>query len=137
MLGIMAFLALQMDHLACFLPANLALGVAEGAVQGAKAALYAEVAANLTYTCWQMCAHTPTGAHSRSCQCPPYHTIHPKLPIPPSSPSNCQNLRCSFCAWPACKHTCLPGTTWDSEVNLHVELQAWRRRPSPLTLSAA
>ncbi len=28
-------------------------GVAEGAVTGAKAAQYAEVAANLTRTCWQ------------------------------------------------------------------------------------
>ena len=43
------------------LAGNLALGVAEGAVTGAKAAKYAEVAANLTYTCWQMYARMPTG----------------------------------------------------------------------------
>jgi len=56
----------QMDHLACYLPGNLALGVAEGAVTGAKAQLYASVAANLTYTCWQMYARQPTGAQ---CSC--------------------------------------------------------------------
>ena len=50
-----------MDHLACYLPANLALGVAEGAVRGEKAILYAQLAANLTHTCYQMYARMPTG----------------------------------------------------------------------------
>ena len=53
---------LQMEHLACYLPGNLALGVGEGAVRGAKAHLYASVAANLTYTCWQMYERMHTGA---------------------------------------------------------------------------
>ena len=68
-----------MDHLACFLPANLALGVAEGAVQGPKAALYAEVAANLTYTCWQMYARMPTGAN------PAHHSA--ASPLHPAGPA--------------------------------------------------
>ena len=33
---------------------------------GAKAARYAEVAANLTYTCWQMYASMPTGGRPAS-----------------------------------------------------------------------
>lgn len=53
-----------MDHLACYLPGNLALGVGEGAVRGAKAQLYASVAANLTYTCWQMYERMATGQPS-------------------------------------------------------------------------
>lgn len=57
----------QMDHLSCYLPGNLALGVAEGAVRGKKAQLYAAVAANLTYTCWQMYERMPSGgAHFNS-----------------------------------------------------------------------
>ena len=68
---------LQMDHLACFLPANLALGVAEGAVRGAKAALYAEVAANLTYTCWQMYARMPTGTPPPLMPVPLCYFYHP------------------------------------------------------------
>ena len=58
----------QMDHLACYLPANLALGVAEGAVHGEKAALYAQLAANLTHTCYQMYAKMPTGAPFPACK---------------------------------------------------------------------
>lgn len=52
----------KMEHLACYFPGNLALGVAQGAVSGAKAARYLDVAANLTYTCWQMYERTATGA---------------------------------------------------------------------------
>jgi mannosyl-oligosaccharide alpha-1,2-mannosidase len=54
----------EMEHLSCYLPGNLALGVAEGAVRGKKAEMYAAVAANLTYTCWQMYARMPTGKHT-------------------------------------------------------------------------
>jgi hypothetical protein len=43
---------------------NLALGVAEGAVTGAKAAKYTEVAVNLTRTCWQMYERMPSGARA-------------------------------------------------------------------------
>ena len=41
---------------------------------GAKAARYAEVAANLTYTCWQMYARMPTGER-------PASTAHRALPL--------------------------------------------------------
>lgn len=51
----------KMEHLSCYFPGNIALGVAEGAVSGAKAQHYLEVAANLTYTCWQMYERTTTG----------------------------------------------------------------------------
>ena len=55
-----------------WLAGNLALGVAEGAVTGAKAARYTEVAANLTYTCWQMYARMPTGGRPAS---PPHQAL--------------------------------------------------------------
>jgi len=58
--GVLPF-AGKMEHLACYFPGNMALGVAEGAVSGAKAQHYLEVAANLTYTCWQMYERTATG----------------------------------------------------------------------------
>ena len=51
----------QMEHLACYFPGNVALGVHTGAVKGAKAALYLEAAKNLTATCWHMYAKQPTG----------------------------------------------------------------------------
>lgn len=51
----------KMEHLSCYFPGNIALGVAEGAVSGPKAQHYLEVAANLTYTCWQMYERTATG----------------------------------------------------------------------------
>lgn len=54
----------KMEHLSCYLPGNIALGVAEGAVSGAKAQHYLEVAANLTYTCWQMYERSATGMSS-------------------------------------------------------------------------
>lgn len=55
-----------MDHLACFMPAMLALGVHRGAVKGEKADKYLEIAADVTYTCWQMYEQQPTGAPSKS-----------------------------------------------------------------------
>lgn len=51
----------RMEHLACYFPGNMALGAASGAVRGAKAAHYLDVAANLTYTCWQMYERTASG----------------------------------------------------------------------------
>jgi hypothetical protein len=51
----------KMEHLACYFPGNMALGVAEGAVAGAQAQHYLEIAANLTYTCWQMYERTASG----------------------------------------------------------------------------
>lgn len=57
----------KMEHLSCYLPGNIALGVAEGAVTGTKAQHYLEVAANLTYTCWQMYEKTASGWNS-TCQ---------------------------------------------------------------------
>ena len=54
----------KMDHLACFVPGMLALGVSHGAVTGSKAKHYQAVAANLTYTCYQMYKQQPTGVLS-------------------------------------------------------------------------
>lgn len=51
----------RLEHLTCFLPGNLALGVAYGAVSGPKADLYMDVAKNLTYSCWQMYERMPMG----------------------------------------------------------------------------
>ena len=51
----------KMDHLACFIPAMLALGVQQGAVQGIKAEQYLALAADLTYTCMKMYSLQPTG----------------------------------------------------------------------------
>lgn len=51
----------SMEHLACYFPGNMALGVMQGAVTGSKAHQYLEHAANLTFTCWQMYNKTSTG----------------------------------------------------------------------------
>ena len=51
----------QMEHLACYLPGNLALGVAEGAVGGEKAVQYAAVAEELAHTCMRVYTLMPTG----------------------------------------------------------------------------
>ena len=55
-----------MDHLACFIPAMLALGAHSGAVVGQKADAYLALAGNLTYTCWQMYDRQATGAEPLS-----------------------------------------------------------------------
>ena len=52
----------KMDHLACFVPGMLALGVHHGAVKGDKAGAYRKLAADLGETCYQMYARQPTGA---------------------------------------------------------------------------
>lgn len=54
----------KMDHLSCFIPAMLALGAHAGAVTGAKAGKYLQVAEELTHTCWQMYHQMPSGAYS-------------------------------------------------------------------------
>jgi mannosyl-oligosaccharide alpha-1,2-mannosidase len=59
--GDKAKLVAKMEHLACFLPGNLALGVLEGAVDGERAARYTAVAKGLTETCYRMYASNPTG----------------------------------------------------------------------------
>ena len=51
----------QMEHLSCFFPGSIALGIMEGAVEGAKAQQYLDVAEKLTYSCWQMYQRTKTG----------------------------------------------------------------------------
>ncbi len=56
-------LTLNMEHLACFVPGNLALGVESGAVAGAKAAAYLQLAMDLADACFQMYAQQPSGAH--------------------------------------------------------------------------
>ena len=53
-----------MEHLTCFIAGNLALGVANGAVDGAKGEQYLEVARNLTKTCFSMYSKMPTGKRS-------------------------------------------------------------------------
>lgn len=50
-----------MEHLTCFVAGNLALGVANGAVDGAKGEQYLGVAKNLTKTCFEMYNKMPTG----------------------------------------------------------------------------
>jgi len=50
-----------MEHLTCFVAGNLALGVANGAVDGAKGVQYLGVAKNLTKTCFEMYNKMPTG----------------------------------------------------------------------------
>ena len=50
-----------MEHLGCFIPAMLALGVQQGAVSGDKAKRYMTLAEELTYTCWKMYSMTHTG----------------------------------------------------------------------------
>ena len=54
----------KMDHLACFIPAMLALGAQQGAVVGTKAQQYMALAEDLGYTCWKMYSLQPTGAGS-------------------------------------------------------------------------
>lgn len=44
--------------------------MAEGAVTGAKAAKYTEVAVNLTRTCWQMYERMPSGARAPPTRAP-------------------------------------------------------------------
>ena len=51
----------KMEHLACFLPGNMALGVLEGAVTGDRAARYTTAAVGLTETCYRMYSTQPTG----------------------------------------------------------------------------
>ena len=51
----------QMEHLSCFFPGSIALGIMEGAVAGAKAEQYLDIAEKLTYSCWQMYQRTKTG----------------------------------------------------------------------------
>ena len=60
-----------MDHLACFVPGMLALGVVHGAVTGAKADKYKKLAADMTETCYQMYARQPTGTPSLYALCCP------------------------------------------------------------------
>ncbi|KAK9793227.1 hypothetical protein WJX73_006594 [Symbiochloris irregularis] len=55
------YVAHRFEHLACFIPAMLALGAKEGAVNGSKAERYLSLAKDLTYTCWQMYDRHATG----------------------------------------------------------------------------
>lgn len=51
----------KFDHLACFIPAMLALGVQQGAVTGSKAERYMLLAEDLALTCWKLYSMQPTG----------------------------------------------------------------------------
>ena len=55
----------HMEHLVCFVPAMLALGVQQGAVSGDKAQRYMDLAKDLTYTCWRMYDSNPRGGPYR------------------------------------------------------------------------
>lgn len=57
----------KMDHLVCFVPAMLALGIHMGAVTTDKAGQYMQLAEQLTETCWQLYASQPTGLPNRLC----------------------------------------------------------------------
>ncbi|KAL4857147.1 Mannosyl-oligosaccharide 1 [Chlorella vulgaris] len=50
-----------LEHLRCFFPGSVALGVMSGAVQGPKAQLYLEFAANMTLACYQLYNSTASG----------------------------------------------------------------------------
>ena len=55
----------HMEHMACFVPGMLALGARSGALRKpAKAAQYMELAEELAFSCFQLYALTPTGAHT-------------------------------------------------------------------------
>ena len=60
-MGLIPLKPSSMEHLTCFLPGNIALGVMQKAVSQAKAGEYMELAEKLTYTCWQMYERTVTG----------------------------------------------------------------------------
>jgi mannosyl-oligosaccharide alpha-1,2-mannosidase len=51
----------KQDHLCCFAPGMLALGVLHGAVTGAKATRHMKLADELLYTCVQTYKRTATG----------------------------------------------------------------------------
>ena len=67
---------MQMEELACYLPGNLALGVAEGAVAGEKAVQYAAIAEELTHTCRRMYTLMPAGELWNSCARPYSQILH-------------------------------------------------------------
>lgn len=56
----------RQEHLACFFPGNVALGVHSGAVRGAKAKRYMAVAEGITRTCWEMYDRMPSGLAAES-----------------------------------------------------------------------
>ncbi len=84
-----------MDHLACFVPGMLALGSAHGAVTGARAQQYMDLAENMTATCYQMYARQPTGA--------PHGTTSPRPlsngPPPCDASSACDPPWTQPCIW--------------------------------------
>jgi hypothetical protein len=103
-----------MEHLACYLPGNLALGVAEGAVGGEKALQYAGVAEELTHTCQRMYEIMPTGRqYTFSDACSIVHLLTYRLPgcdsLVQGHLLEHQNIfLCLFCH-PSLMARCLPG----------------------------
>ena len=87
----------KMDHLVCFVPAMLALGVHAHAVPDAKAAKYLDLAEELGRTCWQMYAKMPSGAQALQLQKPSTW----QWPAPLSLPA-CR--QCHVATLPACWH---------------------------------
>ena len=86
----------KMDHLVCFLPALLALGVQQGAVQGPKGQQYLSLAEDLTYTCWKMYSRQPSGAL----------LLQPRH-LQSGSPCTCWKMY--ICASPQVRWFCTPG----------------------------
>ena len=84
-----------MEHLACFVPGNLALGVESGAVAGAKAEAYLALAAELCVACFQMYSQQPTGASRTqrlalsSYTRPRSASLRPSSLLPASTVFNC------------------------------------------------
>ena len=52
-----------LEHLRCFYPGSVALGVMSGAVQGPKAERYLQFAANMTQACFQLYNTTASGGY--------------------------------------------------------------------------
>ena len=60
-----SYLDTSLEHLRCFYPGSIALGVMAGAVTGPKAARYLQFAANMTTACFQLYNQTASGARPR------------------------------------------------------------------------
>lgn len=58
------YLQQNMQHLVCFLPANVALGAQTGNLSETKKAAYMAFAEQLAETCWEMYNISVTGKHA-------------------------------------------------------------------------
>ena len=79
---------------------------------GAKAARYTEVAANLTYTCWQMYARMPTGgrpasSHPRACHFPLVLCVSTRVKLNPVTHKIFCLALCARSAGAGCMGACV------------------------------